>query len=308
MAVIKRYNTISVLDSFKDGILNDPMVRGRELIEPDYKEIIPANLFRRMSKVLRMGVGCGLATALNETVQGVIVGSGIGCYQNSITFTEHYLNKREGALSPTAFIQSTDNAIAGQIAIALGNNSYNNTYIHKGIAFENALVDAMLLIREGKDNILVGAVDEWIRIYDHDNTGAEWVGEGSSFFLISSDKIEGSVEIADCWVLNSTVHDVNSAIRDYLDLHSLDLPDILLAGNSFIGTCHVDHSALCKQVFRYDDLCGIYFTNPAFALQLASELIEYPEKANKLWLSGRSALVINNFNDELFGIIYVKRI
>jgi hypothetical protein len=308
MAVIKRYKTISVINSFEKGIIANLKEGGKELSEPEYKEIIPANLLRRMSKVLRMGVGCGLAVALDEKIEGVIVGSGIGCYQNSITFTEHYLNKPEGALSPTAFIQSTDNAIAGQIAIALGNNAYNNTYIHKGIAFENALVDALLLLREGKNNILVGAVDEWIRIYEHDNTDNEWIGEGSSFFLLTTDKKVGQSEIVDCWVLDSTIDEVNSEIKQYLDTHSLELPDLVLAGNSFIGSTRIDHSSISKTVFRYDERSGTYFTNSAFALHLASEIIDFPEMATEHGLNAGSVLIINNFNDELFGIIYVKRV
>ena len=34
------------------------------------------------------------------------------------------------------------------------------TYVHRGLSFESALLDAMMKIEEGSENILVGAIDE----------------------------------------------------------------------------------------------------------------------------------------------------
>lgn len=34
------------------------------------------------------------------------------------------------------------------------------TYVHRGLSFESALLDGMMRIWEGDENVLVGAIDE----------------------------------------------------------------------------------------------------------------------------------------------------
>lgn len=301
---IEKYKTISCVDSFEGLILKSTVNRQDNAIEPDYREIIPANLLRRMNKAQRLGVGCALSLELEENPDGVIVGSGIGCYSNSIKFTQHYLKKPDGALSPTAFIQSTDNTIAGQIAVITGNHGYNNTYIHKGVAFENALLDACLLINEGKDNVLVGGVDEKLKEYsEHDILP---LGEGASFFLLSKSGTEAKVKIDLSWVLNTSKDEVLHEIQSELHTHDLTLPDIVLYGQSFNVNSRLDYSALAGRSFNYTSLSGVYFTNSAFALQLACEILEYPELAKRLKLDGERILIVNEFDSDLFGLTYLS--
>jgi hypothetical protein len=254
-----------------------------------------------------MGVGCGLKVAGETHLDGIIVGSGIGCYQNSITFTGNYLTKSEGALSPTSFIQSTDNAIAGQIAIALQNHGYNNTYIHKGIAFENALIDALLLMREGKKDVLVGAVDEWITLFKNDQSSEEWVGEGSSFFLLSSNVQQEGVVIREAWVLESDPGKIEKEILNFLADRGLSQPKLILEGRSFTGSKRLAFHEMKVDLVSYSDHSGIYFTNAAFALQLAFECLKSEHNDLKLPCKG-PVLIVNNFNDQLFGLIYVEKV
>src|SRR5690606_39795759 len=55
----------------------------------------------------------------------------------------------------------TPNAIAAQIGLLSKNKGYNITHVHRGLAFENALLDAMMTINENPaKNYLLGAVDE----------------------------------------------------------------------------------------------------------------------------------------------------
>lgn len=308
MSFIEYFRTISVLPTFEAGILPVLEEAATTIQEPDYKTLIPAQLLRRMSKILRLGAGCALATAEDSSLDGIVVGSGIGCYQNSITFTNHYLDKPEGALSPTAFIQSTDNAIAGQIAIALGNHGYNNTYIHKGIAFENALLDAHLLIHEGKQRVLVGAVDEWIPMFRHADTQEEWIGEGSTFFrLVDQPQDANSVELKSVWVLDCKAEAAATAISDFLHEQQLSKPDLILSGRSFIQSKRLILDTLCDQQVDYSDRSGIYFTNSAFGMQLGTELLMHGSENTAVPFSGKSVLVVNNFNDELIGLIYLSR-
>ena len=64
------------------------------------------------------------------------------------------------------------------------------TYVHRGLSFESALLDAMMKIGEGSENILVGAIDEMTetsytiqqRLGVLKGIAA---GEGAQFFLLS---------------------------------------------------------------------------------------------------------------------------
>ena len=132
--------------------------------EPDYKDIIAnATLRRRMSRIVKMGVACGLecmGELSPEKIGGIITATGLGCLVDTEKFLNNLLNNEERMLNPTPFIQSTFNTIGAQIALIHQIHAYNMTYVHRGLSFESALLDAMMKIEEGNENILVGAMDE----------------------------------------------------------------------------------------------------------------------------------------------------
>ena len=299
---IKTYCTISVLDSFENGILSTIDSGSRQLIEPEYKQYVPANLLRRMNKVLKMGVSCGVRLGQDEELDGIVIGSGIGTYENSVQFTKHYLNKSEGALSPTTFIQSTDNTIAGQLALILNNYGYNNTYIHKGVAFENALLDAGLNITEGAHKMLVGGLDEWIDIFHQENE-TNWIAEGASFFTISDDA-SLPVKVERVWVLDNE-GDISADVKKYLNDQKLDTPDLILFGNSFTENAIDDFQLGEIPTYNYSAVSGVYWTNSAFALQLACEILTDRAQAKEKAFSARKILIVNNFNQSQIGLTYV---
>ena len=45
-------------------------------------------------------------------------------------------------------MQGTSNALAGLVALTIKCMGYNNTYVSKGFAFENALTDAMMQVKD----------------------------------------------------------------------------------------------------------------------------------------------------------------
>lgn len=132
--------------------------------EPDTKGLIAPAEARRMSKILKRAVSTAI-TALNnsniEQPDAIITGTGMGCMENSEKFLIDLSRFGEQCLKPTLFMQSTHNTISSLIAIILKCHGYNNTYSHKGLSFESALLDAWLQIRSGViRNALVGAHDE----------------------------------------------------------------------------------------------------------------------------------------------------
>ncbi len=133
-------------------------------IEPDYKQLIDPRLIRRMSRVVRMGTASALTAMKDAGVEmpgAIITATAYGCTEDTETFLTKMIAQDEQMLTPTAFIQSTHNTIAGQIALMLKCHAYNNTFTHRAFSFEHALLDAMLLLKEGEaSSVLLGAVDE----------------------------------------------------------------------------------------------------------------------------------------------------
>ena len=169
-------------------------VNGRE--EPfDFKELVAdASLRRRMSRIVKMGVACGLKCAEDlpsESIDGIVTATGLGCLGDTEKFMESIVVNNERLLNPTPFIQSTFNTIGGQIALLRGIHSYNVTYVHRGLSFESALIDAAMQVADGKRNVLLGAVDE-ITASSADiqhrlgMTREYELGEGANFFVLNA--------------------------------------------------------------------------------------------------------------------------
>lgn len=132
--------------------------------EPDTKGLIVPSEARRMSKILKRTV-CTAITSLNESSvkqpDAIITGTGMGCMENSEKFLIDLSRFGENCLKPTLFMQSTHNTISSLIAIILKCHGYNNTYSHKGISFESALLDAWIQMKSGMiRNAMVGSHDE----------------------------------------------------------------------------------------------------------------------------------------------------
>ena len=182
--------------------------------QPEYKDFIDPKLIRRMSHVIKMGVAAGrdcLNKAGVENPGAIITGSAYGCIEDTVTFLTRIIEMNEQMLPPTAFIQSTHNTVAAQIALSLQCHSYNNTFVHKGVSFENALLDGLMLLNEEEaDNVLVGGLDELtdtsfkiltrlglfkrkpinnLELFATNSNGTI-AGEGAAFFLLSDELCE----------------------------------------------------------------------------------------------------------------------
>ena len=144
---------------------------------PDYKPLIDAKLIRRMSRIIKMGVAAALNCLQAGGVQmpdAIITGTAYGCLEDTENFLKRLIENNEDLLSPTAFIQSTHNTVAAQIALLLSCHNYNNTFVSRGFSFENALMDAQMLLLENEaQNILVGGVDgrHYVYFFSHNRSG-----------------------------------------------------------------------------------------------------------------------------------------
>ena len=166
-AYINGVGCISPQNTIDENWFFDPITSAKgdyfDALEPSYKEHIAPNLLRRMGRAIKMGVtsaNLAIAQAEAKTVDAIITGTGLGCFEDSERFLLALLDNNEQFLTPTSFIQSTHNTVGSQIALIMKCHDYNFTYVHRGFSFESCVLDALMLFDEGKETILVGGVEE----------------------------------------------------------------------------------------------------------------------------------------------------
>ena len=313
-------------------------------LEPDYRELIPSKILRRMGKAVRMGVGAGLPLInRNKKLDGIIIGSANGGLEDCILFLNQIVDFNEGVLTPTNFVQSTPNALAGQLSIMSCNTGYNMTHVNGSLAFENALLDAQLFLEENIDDstLLVGAVDE-ISPYNYNidllagrfkstpvsnrellntNSTGSVCGEGATMFIVSNSSNEALVEVVDVAQITTTKFEqLIQLSSNLLNKHSVSLGknDLLILGKN--GDNRTDHwynvfSDLYPQApfLYYKNLCGEYRTSSAFACYFAVQIIS--GKLDRI--SGMFSqipelpnytLIYNHFDGERHGLILLRKV
>jgi 3-oxoacyl-(acyl-carrier-protein) synthase len=277
--------------------------------EPVYKEHINPTLARRLSRYIKMGVTTALTSLKDagcEMPGAIITGTGLGSTEDNEKILLAMYENQERMINPTHFIQSTHNTISSQIAIMLKCHNYNNTYVHRGFSFESALLDGMLLIKEGKaDTALVGGVDalteghyvnyDRIHRWRKNETGSlnstripgkgVIPGEGSAHFLLGATAGANAYAIVQGLELiykPRTPEEIMDACHRMLAKAGIAASDInlLITGNN--GDEETDRyyrpfnsenfpSAACT---HYKQLCGEYDTAGAFALWLGSTILK----------------------------------
>lgn len=312
-------STISHQPTFKNAgfsKLIEPLKSDSELISPNFKEYIDAGLLRRMSKILRMSVTAAkdcLQQAEVDQPGAIIVGTGLGCLQDTEKFLNNFLTI-EGLLPPTSFIQSTHNTIAGQISLSIGNHGYNMTHTQNTLSFEHALIDTGLLLNEGNDNIIVGAADEYIEILrtigEHLHVKPEVnLTSGASFFIVSKEKSDKSIaKIKDIETVG-LVQNIEESIENFLsnnDLKESEIDLILYSDfNDLKASSPIfDVVKLFRnnsELINYTNLIGIYPSNSSFALHYAADRIQVNNKIKKV-------LIINGLNKINLGLTLIESI
>ena len=174
------------------------------------------------------------------------------------------LDNNEAFSNPSAFINSTHNTLAGNLAILLGVKGQNFTFVHTENSFENALIDASIGLEEGSfNNLLVGGVDEKTEILET-VCSVKNIGEGASFIFVSKDNDNNLAKISGIKVDNSNL-DFDVFINSFLDEMeiSIDSIDLVLSSNIEFE----------KPTIVYHEISGDYPTASAFACTLAVKIL-----------------------------------
>jgi hypothetical protein len=313
------------------------------VVEPKYDDI-PLNVLRRMGKAVRMGVGAALPLIKDsKNIDGIIIGTANGGMEDCIKFLNQIVQFEEGRLTPTNFVQSTPNAIAAQIGITNQNKCYNITHVHRGLAFENALIDAQMLLRENLEfNLLVGGVDEissynynienlggWFKDEEIDNTKlyknetkGTIAGEGVTMFVVNNCKENSIANISAIKTLHTNnTEEVAEQLKLFIEKNiSPDKNiDLFLTGENGDNRLQ-NYYNVCENIFdnntsiaRFKHYCGEYPTASAFSVWLASKIlnnqiipqhfIKCKSNSNKL----ERILIYNNYKGQQHSFMLIEK-
>lgn len=344
---IRAASCISAQNTFAaDGFLTDVATyTGNRLqaIEPDYKNYIDPKQARRMSHVIKMGVAAALDCVKQsggQTPDAIITGTAFGCMEDTVTFLTRIVEMQEEMLPPTAFIQSTHNTVAAQIALLLGCHGYNNTFVHKGVSFEHALIDSLMLLNEQEaSNIIVGAIDELMdsnfviltRLGQYkrrpicnldlfkDKSKGTIGGEGAAFFLLT-DKIsaDNMAELKSVQTFYNVpdAAAVEKRIEKFLSAQKLTISDVDLIITGKNGDVRNDavYETLGESIFRnkpqgvYKHLSGEYSTSAGFALWLAANCVkrqQVPTVVSDTTVQPKNILLYNHYQNFYHSLMLV---
>ena len=277
-------------------------------IDPDFKEYIsPATALRMPLIVKRAVVTSVEALRCAGIVQPdtILSATGIGDTEGLERYLQTLSSQGEGLLQPTHFMSSPCSLVAVELAKALGCNAYNNTHIQRNISFESALLEAQMLLKEGRQSVLLSANDEvtsslfylywrlglWrshlgstLGVFKKRHAKGTFSGEGSVSCLLGTSPLSDTViEIAAIDILHKpTSEKFESRLNSLLDEAGMSIDDVsaVMLGKNGDAVNDTVYEVLRKRFFKkipaihYKHLCGEYSTASAFGWYVAVRLLQ----------------------------------
>jgi len=311
--------------------------------EPSYAGTIPNGLLRRMGKSVRLATGAAMPLLTEHKVDGIIIGSTDGGMEDCHRFLNQVIEYNEGTLTPTTFVQGSPSAVAGGLALMAKNSGYNNTHSNKGISFENGLMDAWLLMKEGAvKSMMVGCVEEispaqfrietlagFIKkdevqadeLFDSKSAGAV-NGEGAAMFVVQ-DSSEGAIaEIVDFDVISfPTLDDLFAKASQLLQRNGLAFSDVDavmmgLSGDANSDAVYHDFADVVLPDagrLSFKNLFGESPSASAFATWYAGQLLSGREPIGMTVLKAaskplRTVLIHNHYQGKQHGFVLMRGI
>lgn len=251
---IKKVSTVSPIGDLGENLnLNTFAANNFNAVEPDYKEVIAnANLRRRMNRMLKMGTYAAMKCLADTDVDMMLTATSLGSISDTEKMLDTIYSSGETLGNPTAFIQSTFNTLAGNIAQLKSTHIPNVTFVNRGETVANALGYAQVKLSCDADNILYVSSDEKTELSEtvlkKFNLSANGMyGEGSTAMILSSEKTGTLAEI----VFSKCGIDVMSALKEL----GMPMEDV--------------------EILDYKRWCGEYATALAFGVALAARMLEF---------------------------------
>lgn len=316
--------------------------------DPDYKKYVNPVAIRRMSRVVKMGLSCAKETlnmAQIEKPDAIIMGTGLGCMEDTEKFLQVIIDEDEKVSAPTPFISSTHNSVAAQIGLHLKCLGYNFTYVHKGFSLHSALLDASMQIElDQAKHVLAGGIDEnteskfrhygligWWKndipsnkeLYSLSDSPGTISGEGAACFLLSSEKAAHShVQLlATHSVFNKPdIQHLENELVDLLHANNLRIEDIDLFISGFSGdsteseTYSYFENIMSENthIARFKHLSGTFYTSDIFAVWMACIALETQKIPDYTLLkkgnsTGFKHVLIYNANQQLSHVFHLLK-
>lgn len=315
---------------------------------PDFKAYINPIQLRRLSSLLRTGLSSAIICLRDAGIavpDGIVTATGYGSLKETELYMNELLSRNERQLTPTYFMQGTYNALAGLVALSVKCMGYNNTFVSKGFAFENALQDALFQLADNPSaNYLVGGYDETatarhaiglreqhfkmehsssLNLFDSETTGT-LEGEGSAFFMLSGKSSPTTwCAVADVeMVFKPTQHELLVALETFLHKHNLTSADVDVWISGMSGDKRFDESIAQLQhttlknipVLPFKHLCGEYTTAVTFALWLGASMLKkqyVPESVQTVsqQLPDRlnTVLIVNQYMNRNYSFLLLQK-
>jgi len=341
---IQSASNISIQNTFQaDGFpepvwYTQPYVR---CIDPDIKSFISPIESRRMSKVIKRAIAVSkscIAASGIEKPDAIISGTGLGCIEDTEKFLNAMIDNKETLLQPTYFIQSTHNTISSQVAINLKCHGHNNTFVHGGVSFECALMEALLLFNNKKiKTALVGGHDEmtpayfqllnqtglWkkeipdVRLLCESTTPGSFSSEGNTSFMLSDTKTDSSWAEISGLELHYQPENIETLIENFLQRmgKTPDDIDIVLLGINGDVDGNATYKRIANTLFSektqawYKHFSGEFFTSSAFGLWIASLCLKNKNLPDYLNLNKiqpkeiKNVLMVNHYQNKDYSLI-----
>jgi len=300
---IQSAEQISIQQPLCEAWFDDPIIYDSvyvRALEPNYKDYIEPNKARRMGKILKRAIVTAQVAAKKAGIDlpdAIISGTGLGCIESTGIFLEAMVRNGEELLQPTHFMQSTHNTIGSLISIEMKCHGYNSTYTHKGVSFENVLLDAYWQLSAGRiKTALAGGYDEmtpnyqlllsrigYWRAHSENVTlkkGEEaFAGETSVSFMLSSEKNEKSIcQIDGIQLLyKPDENDLQFALNDLLinkglSINDIDAVIVGISGNKTNDEVYYRNASVLfagKPLVGYKHIFGESYTASALGMYTA---------------------------------------
>jgi len=293
--------------------------------EPDYTGMIPPMQLRRMSKAVRISIAAAkicLQNAGIEKPDAISVGTAMGCLQDTEQFLSKMVAQDEQMLTPTAFIQSTHNTVAGQIALLCGCHGHNLTYVHRGHSFEHALINTQLYLQQHPgETMLAGGIEELVDssfslmqragVYRTDaaSCAGAVAGEGAAFFTITNQQQENSIlRIKDLFLFVAKEETAaTEKVNQFLSGVEVNNIDLFVSGDSGDEQYASFYNSLSdnfsnSSVATFKQLSGEYGTAVSVALSMLTDMVQkqsFPARLfqNKAPANIKQVIMVNNYLD-----------
>jgi len=328
---IQSAEQISIQQPLSDSWFDEPTLYDTvyvRAVEPNYKDFLEPNMARRMGKILKRAIVTARTSVKKSgiTPNAIISGTGLGCIEYTEIFLDAMVRNGEELLQPTYFMQSTHNTISSLVSIDMKCYGYNNTYVHKGVSFENALLDACLQFSAGRiKTALIGGYDEMTPGYhlllsriDYWRAHADDVqlrrgeeafsGETSVSFMLSADKTETSIcRIGGVKLLyKPDEKDLQHALHELLtengcSINNIDAIMVGISGNQANDEVYRHNMPILfagKPLAGYKHIFGESYTAPALGIYAAATCLRKNRIPKHLLLNGYNA--INDVKTLLF--------